>query len=531
MPDEKKRIAVIIGAGPAGLTAAYELVRRTNYRPVVIEAADDVGGISKTMVYNGNRIDFGGHRFFSKSDRVMKWWLNILPLQKIKQGGKPLTVSYQNNQRNWLADEDGPDPDKVDDVMLVRSRVSRILYDGKLFNYPLSLSVNTILKLGLLNTFCIGLSYLRAMAWPIKPEVSLEDFFINRFGRRLYSQFFEDYTEKVWGVPCREIAREWGAQRVKGLSIVKLITHAIKQIFGNAMDLAQRKTETSLIERFFYPKLGPGLMWQRVADRVREGGGEIRFNEVVCGLIHKNNSITDVEIRNRITGEKQIIKADVVISTMPVRELMQGLEPTPPAAVRAISDGLVYRDFLVVGLLLDRLKFGGGTTAENLSNQLPDNWIYVQEPNVKIGRIQIFNNWSPYLVADPSKIWIGLEYFCNAGDALWTKDDKEMLAFAVEEGERINLFNKSSVCDGVVARMPKAYPAYFGTYNQFDTLRNYLDTFENLYLVGRNGMHRYNNQDHSMLTAMMVIDGLEKGTVNRAAIWSINTEEDYHEEK
>jgi protoporphyrinogen oxidase len=496
--------AVIIGGGPAGLTAAYELLARTGMRPIVLEATDDVGGISRTVEHRGNRIDIGGHRFFSKSDRVVNWWLEALPLE-----------------------EDGAgDPDTP--AMMVRSRVSRILYGGKLFQYPLSMSADTVRKLGLLNTARFGLSYLWARLRPIAPEKSLEDFIVNRFGRQLYARFFEEYTEKVWGVPCRDISPEWGAQRIKGLSITKVLLHALKRVRPG--DLAQKGVETSLIERFMYPKLGPGQLWRTVADKVRAMGGEVRLNQQVTALRHEGGAVREVAVRDRLTGEETVLAADAVISTMPIKDLVAGLEPAAPADIGRIADGLVYRDFLTVGLLVDRLELGGGATGRDLAEKVPDNWIYVQEPGVKVGRLQIFNNWSPHMVADPERVWIGLEYFCNEGDDLWEMADPALLDLAVDEVVRLGLVTREAVRDRMAYRMPKAYPAYFGTYGELPALRSYVDAFANLYLVGRNGMHRYNNQDHSMLTAMAAVDAI-LGQGDKAEIWSVNTEQEYHEAK
>ena len=524
----EKPTAIIIGGGPAGLTTALELLERTDIKPIVYEGSDNVGGIARTFVHEGNRIDIGGHRFFSKSDRVMDWWSKILPLQGRKDGqDEAISLNYQNQSR-WLdMPADGPNPDQVDDVMLVRARKSRILWGGKLFDYPLSLNLETLRKLGLGSTMLIGFSFLRSQILPIRPESSLEDFFINRFGRRLYSTFFKDYTEKVWGVPCDQISAEWGAQRVKGLSLLGIVKHALGAVFRSKSDLAQKEVETSLIEQFLYPKHGPGQMWERVTEMIRERGGEVHTNCKVTGLRHENGQITGATMMNG-TGKPRAVQGDYYFSTTDVRQLMGAMQPKPPADASTVSDGLIYRDFITVGLLLQRLKLGGDATGRDIGEKMSDNWIYVQEPGVKVGR---FNNWSPYLVANPDHVWIGLEYFCDEGDDLWSMDDDALSAFAIEELRKINVIEPDAVLDQVVIRVPKTYPAYFGSYDRFDEVREFTDGLANLFLLGRNGMHRYNNMDHSMLTAMVAVDNIIAGKSDKSNIWSVNTEAEYHEEK
>ncbi len=527
----QERTAIIIGGGPAGLTTALELLERTNIKPIVYEGSDNVGGIARTFVHAGNRIDIGGHRFFSKSDRVMDWWSRILPLQGRGDGQDgPVSLGYQNKSR-WLhMPADGPNPDQVDDVMLLRARRSRILWDGKLFDYPLSLNLETLGKLGLGATILIGFSFLRSQLAPIRPERSLQDFFINRFGRRLYNTFFKDYTEKVWGVSCQLISAEWGAQRVKGLSLLGIVKHAFGALFRRRGDVAQKDVETSLIEQFLYPKHGPGQMWERVADLVRQRGGEVHMGCRVTGLQHLNGQIIGATMLNG-TGAARAVRGDYYFSTTDVRQLLGAMDPPAPAAAKEVSNGLVYRDFITVGLLLRRLKLGGDATGHDIAEKMSDNWIYVQEPGVKVGRLQFFNNWSPYLVANPEHVWIGLEYFCDEGDNLWSMNDDALSAFAIEELHRINVIEAEAVLDHVVIRVPKTYPAYFGSYDRFDEVRQFTDGLENLFLLGRNGMHRYNNMDHSMLTAMVAVDNIIAGKTDKSNIWSVNTEADYHEEK
>ena len=514
--------AIIIGAGPAGLTAAYELLKRSDIKPIILEENNFVGGISATLDYKNNKIDLGGHRFFSKSERVMNWWLDILPLQ-----GKPSKddIILNRNIELSLAPK-APNPEKTDKVMLKRNRLSRIYYLKTFFNYPVSLNMDTIKGLGLWRMFKIGCSYMKTLVFPIKDEKSLEDFMINRFGRELYLTFFKDYTEKLWGMECNKISAEWGAQRIKGISILKII----KQIFKNLTGKKGGEIETSFIESFFYPKFGPGHLWQNVTNEVLKKGGEIKFGETVTRIIKKDNIIIAVETTDK-KGNKKVYDGDIFISTMPVKDLIQSMNDVPEE-IEEIAKGLMYRDFRVVGVLLDKLKLKNTTAIKTINNIVPDTWIYVQEREVKLGRIQVFNNWSPYLVDDfENKVWIGLEYFCGEKDHIWTDKDDEFIEFATNEAEKIGIFDKKDVIDTYTHKVKKAYPAYFGTYDRFEEIKDYVNNIENLYLVGRNGMHRYNNMDHSTLSAMKTVDLILGEISDRKEIWSINTESDYHEEK
>lgn len=526
-----RKTAIIIGAGPAGLTAAYELVHKTDIKPVLIEATGSIGGISQTVDHKGNRIDIGGHRFFSKSARVMDWWQNILPLQ-----GQPSRDDIVLHRRVPLSEApNAPDPEKIDRVMLARHRVSRILYLRKFFNYPITLSFDTLSNLGFLQTMKVGISYIKTRLSPVKTIASLEDFFISRFGTELYETFFKSYTEKVWGVPCSKIKPEWGAQRIKGLSISKLLLNVAQRTFSRLFSaddsIDQKKTETSLIEWFMYPKFGPGQIWEEVARIIKDKGGEIHLGQEVVGLRHAGNAVTEIDVRDSGTGAVKKVRGDYFFSTMPVKDLIECIGNSAPTAVRRVAKGLQYRDFITVGLLLKKLKLKNGTKEKTVNNIIPDNWIYVQEKEVKIGRIQIFNNWSPYLVKDLNTVWMGLEYFCNEGDDLWNKSDGDFCAFAISELAAIGVIEKKDVLDSIVIRMKKTYPAYFGTYDDFSAIREYIDRFENLYLIGRNGMHRYNNQDHSMLTAMAAVENIVNNIKSKDNIWDINTEDDYHEDK
>jgi protoporphyrinogen oxidase len=520
---------VIIGAGPAGLTAALELLRQSDIHPIVLESTQSIGGISRTVQYKGNRMDIGGHRFFSKSDRVMQWWLDIMPVAA-DGPDSDFAITYRNQRRSIPGNnatsgqtDANADPDLV---MLVRPRKSRIYFLRRFFDYPIKLTPATLAGLGIVRTTRVGFSYLASRFRQRQPEVTLEDFLINRFGAELYHLFFASYTEKVWGVPPSQISAEWGAQRIKGLSLTTAARHFVKSLFASKKkDLSQKNTETSLIEQFLYPKFGPGQLWEHVASLIKQGGGEVRTGMRVQRLITDGNSLRAVEAVDA-DGQVHTIAADYVISTMPVRHLIRGLDCPVPEAVAAVSDGLVYRDFITVGLLVKKLA-----RTEPDGSLLKDTWIYIQEPEVKIGRLQIFNNWSPAMVADPNTVWIGLEYFCNTTDALWQMPDAEIVDFAAREVETIGILQRSDVLDGCVVRVPKTYPAYFGSYDRFDVLREFTDRFENLFLVGRNGMHKYNNQDHSMLTAMTAVDNILQSVVTKDNLWAINTETEYHEEK
>jgi protoporphyrinogen oxidase len=527
----KSKTAVIIGGGPAGLTAALELLRYTDVKPIVLESLDQVGGISRTINYKGYRMDIGGHRFFSKSDRVMNWWRDIMPIQKSDDPAAEVAISYQGSKRKVELDRPAPDPAATDLVMLIRNRISRIFYLRSFFKYPISLDIQTLKNLGPVRVVRIGFSYLFARISPIRQERTLQDFLINRFGRELFSTFFEDYTHKVWGRPCSEISAEWGAQRIKGLSIKKVLSHAISTLLGKNKQagIGQKKVETSLIERFLYPKLGPGQLWEEVARQVDEKGGQVLLSRTAVALHIENLTATSVKVRNLKDDSEETLQADYVISTMPMRNLFQVIQPAPPSDIQSIAQALVYRDFITIGILVNKMALG--TPNEYGIPMAPDNWIYIQERDVKIGRLQIFNNWSPYLVADPTKVWMGLEYFCNEGDELWSKSDTDLVALGISELSKIGLIHDRDVLDSTVVRVEKAYPAYFGGYEQIDRLREYVDPIPNLFLVGRNGMHRYNNQDHSMLSAMTVVENIRDGVTDKNNIWNVNTEKEYHESK
>ncbi len=512
---------VIIGAGPAGLTAASELANEKDFCVCVLEESDAFGGISQTLKHNNNRMDIGGHRFFSKDDTIMNWWSEKMPLQ-----GAPAFDDKVLDRQKPL-NEGGPDPEKEDRVMLIRRRVSRIFYLNKFFDYPISMKFQTFKNMGFKNTVKAGFSYLFSCFRKL-PETSLENFYINRFGKVLYTMFFEGYTEKLWGRHPREISADWGAQRVKGLSVLALI----KDIFKKAFKKKDTKnTETSLIEEFWYPKYGPGQLWESVADDIKVKGGEVLLNHKVTKVLCENSRIVGV-IANTPQGEKTIL-GDIFISSMPICDLVLSMNDSEKSDdVLRIAKGLPYRDFITVGILVKKLNLKNETDIKTLSNIVPDCWIYVQEPDVKLGRIQIFNNWSPYMVEKPEKyVWLGLEYFCKEGDEFWCLDDEKLIKFATSELEKMGVIDSTSVCDSTIKRVKKAYPAYFDTYNEIDKVISYLNSFENLFCVGRNGQHRYNNMDHSMLTAIHAANAIKSGSFDKADIWNVNTEKEYHEQK
>lgn len=516
----QKKLAIIIGAGPAGLTAAYELLTRTDIIPVVMESDIQVGGLSKTVDYKGNKIDLGGHRFFSKSEKVIQWWLKILPLEK-NSASDSINIKYHNQTTIVASGTEGTDGD-----MMIRQRKSRIYYKGKFFDYPLQLNWKTAKNLGIGKMINIGFSYMKAKLFPVKPEISLADFFINRFGKSLYETFFKDYTEKVWGVPCETLPATWGQQRIKDLSVSKVIKHAFKNIFSSDKSISQSDTSTSLIEQFLYPKFGPGQMWETVAKRIEELGGSIITNCTVTGIIQQNHQIVNVQVRHNATGDIQQWDGDYFFSTMPVKELIEGLTaPNLTNEVKTAAASLEYRDFLIAGILASKMA------VKKDEDQLTDNWIYIQDKNIQAGRMQLFHNWSPFMIKDPDKVWIGVEFFCNETDMFWNLENKKIIEFAIKEMEEIGLLQSGDVEDAVVIKAKKAYPSYIGGYENFQLVRTFTDNIENLFLIGRNGMHKYNNSDHSMLTAMTAVDNIITGRKDKSNIWDINTEDEYHEEK
>ena len=508
----KKEKAIIIGAGPAGLTAAYELLQKTGIQPIILEKSDQVGGIARTEEYKNNRIDIGGHRFYSKSEIIMDWWQNFFPVHEYNSG-------LPRNQKFST---------ETDNVFLIRERVSRIFYDGAFFDYPVSLSLQTLKNLGFIKTIKIISSYIYAKLFPSE-EKSLEDFFINRFGSELYETFFKNYTEKVWGKACKDLSPDWGAQRIKKLSITRVILHSLKNIFRKSKELKQEELDTSLISRFLYPKYGPGQFWEVVLEKCLELGAEVRFNHEVNSISLKNGSL--IELQARTDKESvEFTDIDYIFSSMPVQELFAGftdIEITD--RIKNIVNNLEYRDFITIGLLLEKLQIKNETDMKTINDLIPDNWIYIQDSSVKVGRLQIFNNWSPFMVSDVNKVWLGMEYFCNQSDDFWQKRDDELVKFAIQELDKINFATKDDVLESTVIRSPKTYPVYNQAYQKMDEVQSYLNQFDNLFLIGRNGMHRYNNMDHSMLTAIKAVENIKDGVKDKSNIWNVNVEKEYLE--
>lgn len=512
---------IIIGAGPAGLTAAYELLTKSdNMEVIVFEESDYIGGISRTVNYKGNRMDMGGHRFFSKIPEVNDWWEKMLPLQ-----GAPTWDDIKLDRVMNLKDG-GPDPEKNDRVMLNRHRVSRILFESKFYDYPISLKPETFKNFGLLTTLSVGLSYLGSVLRK-RPENNLENLYINNFGKKLYSMFFEYYTENLWGRHPREIDASWGRQRTKGLSVSGII----KDYLGRTLNIKNRKVNTSLIEEFKYPKLGPGQLWEVTATEIEKLGGTIVKNSKVT-KIHKNPANILTGITYEKDGNEYLEEADIIISSMPLKDLVAGMNDVPKKEA-VIAAGLPYRDYMTLGVLVSKLHLSNNTEIRTIGNIVPDCWIYVQDRKVKLGRFQIYNNWSPYMVKDiENYVWIGLEYFVNEGDKYWSMSDEDFSVFAINEMISLGLIDSfDEVIDSHVERVKKAYPAYFDTYDEIDVLTDYLKSIDNLYCVGRNGQHRYNNIDHSMVTAFEAVKCILSGSNDKDAVWNVNTEEEYHEEE
>lgn len=512
---------IIVGAGPAGLTAGYELLKEKGYEVIVLEKTDRIGGISQTVRYKGNRMDIGGHRFFSKDDRVNKWWMNVMPIQ----GEPAYDDKILGHEKGFAAG--GPDPETTDRVMLIRNRVSRIYYSKHFFDYPVSLKWDTLKNMGFITTMKAGFSYLHSVVRKL-PEDNLENFYINRFGKVLYGMFFEGYTEKLWGRHPRDISADWGAQRVKGLSITAVIKDVFKKILPGKK---RAQVETSLIEEYIYPKFGPGQLWETVAEEIKSKGGIIVLNSEVKQINTRDGVITSVICCEN--GVEKEYKGDIFISSMPVNDLIADIRGSEiPEMVKKSASELPFRDFVTVGLLVKKLNLKNKTKIKTLNNIVPDCWIYVQDTGVKLGRIQIFNNWSPYMVEKPEEnVWIGLEYFCREGDKFWNMTDEECIEMAIKELVSMEVINREDVIDSHREKIQKAYPAYFDGYAHMDEIIRYLNTLDNLYCVGRNGQHRYNNMDHSMVTSFEAVYDIVNNIHDKTNVWNVNTDQEYHEVK
>ncbi len=511
---------IIIGAGPAGLSAAYHILKNSDYKPLILEETEYIGGISRTHNYKNNRMDLGGHRFFTKDKQVMDFWKEIFPVQ-----GKPSLDEIILNSSNTKYEPSEVDPEKIENLFLKRRRISRIYFLKKFFDYPISFKLQTFMNMGLKNVFLSGIYYIFSTIHKRK-ENSLEDFYINRFGKKLYKMFFENYTEKVWGIHPSKISPEWGAQRVKGLSVLSLLKHCIFKSSNN------KNVETSLIEEFLYPKRGPGQLYEAIADKIVQMGGKIILNNKVVKIDFDNGNVKSVITFDK-DGNENSYPCTHLVSSMPVKDLAAAfINIEIPADVKNAALNLPYRDFITAGLLVKKLAIKNNSQYKTVGDIIPDCWIYVQEHNVKLGRVQIFNNWSPYMPSDfRNTVWIGLEYFCNEGDDLWNMDKDEFIKMASLEIEKIGLVKREDITDAELIRVKKAYPAYFGSYKDFGKVKEFLNGIQNLYLIGRNGQHRYNNMDHSILTGIKAAEIIISGSSSKDEIWNVNTENEYHEQK
>lgn len=510
---------IIIGAGPAGLTAAFQLLNKTKIIPIILEESEFIGGISRTAVHKNNRMDLGGHRFFTKNKEIMDIWKGLMPVQ----GSPAMDDILLNKVLDWSID--GPNPEREVKVLLKRKRISRIFFLRNFFDYPIALKKETFVNMGFVRTIKVAIGYLCSTIHKRK-ENSLEDFYINRFGEPLYEMFFEDFTEKLWGVHPSKIAPDWGSQRVKGLSLFKVVLSVLAKPFTSFSN-----KETSMIEEFYYPKLGPGQLWETMAEEIIKMGGEIVFNTSVRKLSFTDSNSVKLQTTNMM-GEVVCYSADTLFSSMPIKDLIEAMDDVPPWEVKKIASALPYRDFITVGLLLNKLRIKNTTKIKTMSNIVPDCWIYIQERDVKLGRLQIFNNWSPYLVDKPKDtVWIGLEYFCTEGDELWSMKNEEFINYAINELEKIEIVHREDVLDSTIIKVKKAYPAYFGSYNDFGKVKAYLNNIENLYCIGRNGQHRYNNMDHSMQTAIEAVNCYINPSKSKEIVWDVNAEQEYHEAK
>ena len=486
----KNKKILIIGAGPAGLAAAFKLSENPENEVIIFEKSDRVGGLSKTLEHNGYLFDLGPHRFFTKNKEVNEFWESILPSPN----------------------------------MLLKDRFTRMFFNNKFFDYPLKLNYQNLNKLGFKEATNIFLSYLKARISPRQPEITLEDFYIDRFGKRLYEMFFAGYTEKVWGLPCNKIPKEWGQQRVKDLSLTKMLSDFFTKIIG----LKNKEKQVSLISQFSYPKYGSGFFYQTLADKLIKRGVKIELNTGLSEIIHEPEKIKESIGQNKNGQEIKIDNLDYVVSTMPIDELIKSLNPIAPIEIRNISDRLPYRSSIIIAILYKELKIKNDSDLITEANIIPDNWIYVQDSGVKLGRISLFNNFSKSMLKDKNLPWMSLEFFCNQNDEFWKKNDNELIAIAKEELKKIGLADPENFLTAKVVRVEKSYPAYFGAYAEFSKVKDYLDSFKNLLPCGRNGQHKYNNMDHSIAGGFAAANIIINDWNDKTALWSVNTGQDYN---
>lgn len=517
-----KKIVIIVGAGPSGLSAAYSLLKLTNdVKPILIEESDAIGGLSRTYFINGNGIDIGPHRFFTKNEKVFNLWKEILPVQNAP------AVDDKILNRFVTGNSQSVDPEKSDKVFLRRRRFSRIYYRNHFIEYPIKLNLSTIMSLGIKKTIVAGFSYLKSCFYKL-PETNLEAFMINRFGKVLYEIFFEEYTKKVWGTHPSLISAEWGEQRIKKISLRKVLLDAL----CSSLKLKLKK-EISLIDEYYYPKLGSQQMWDLMAEEIKNKGGEIILNSKVVkiNLSDEKDCIKSVEYVNTLTNEVNKTDTDIVISSMPVKDLILSITSEVPQQVKAIAENLQYRDFILVNFVLKNINLKNNTKYPTIQNISPDSWIYLQDKGIKAGRLDLMNSFSPYIIRDFKKdILINLEYFCNENDEFWNKQDNEIIEFAINELKNLNIADSKDVSEVHCLRFKKVYPAYFGSYSQFDEVKNYINQINNLYCIGRNGQHKYNNMDHSVLAGIIAAETICNHT-DKGCLWDVNSDKEYQEVK
>ena len=515
----EKRIAVIIGGGPAGLSSAYSLLKYTNdIKPVIIEENDCVGGLSRTLIHNNNGIDIGPHRFFTRNNEVFQLWNEFLNIQDCPAIDDKLLNRFPKSENGKI------NPEIQDNVFLKRKRFSRIYYNKHFIDYPIKINLAIFKALGLKKTVLAGLSYIKSCLKKQK-EINLESFMINRFGKVLYQLFFENYTEKVWGVHPNSISKEWGEQRIKKISVFKVLKDTLLTFLK-----INFKKETSLIDEYYYPKFGSSQIYNLMAEKIKEMGGEIILNTKVVKIHRNGNEISYVEYIDNQTNEVKILKGDLYISSMPVKDLITNMNEVP-AEIKDIADNLPYRDFILVNFILNNINLKNNTKHPTINNIAPDSWIYLQDTGIKAGRLDIMNNFSPYIINNfKEDTIVSLEYFCNENDEFWNKSDNEIINFAAKELVSSDIANISYIKDIKCFRIKKAYPAYFGSYSEFNKIQDYINKTENLYCIGRNGQHKYNNMDHSVLSgivaAKIIINNIDKNS-----LWDVNTDNNYQETK